>query len=123
MRFNNRNSMICSLLASIALTSALGGVALPVVAADTAPSMTVKFADLDVSHTAGAEQLYARIRGAAGKLCVAHDNEALGNKRVWDACFKDAVTQAVKQINRPALTAVYRAKIGDAVQPLVASNN
>ena len=78
-----------------------------VAAADPgAESRTVKFADLDMSNPSSAHVLYRRIRAAAQVVCsyrfFATDTDKAG-------CVRDAIADAVKKINQPALSAVYSA--------------
>ena len=74
-----------------------------------APTVTVKFADLDVLHPQGAAVLYARIRAAAMEVCSPFDGAGLGAKLHRDACVHKAIAGAVTQLNNPVLSAVYSA--------------
>ena len=91
--------------------------------AEDAPTMKVRFGDLNLSNSAGAEQLYVRIRIAALDLCRPRDTEALGNKVIWDHCRDDAIARAVARVNSPTLNAVYAQKSGKAVTTLFASSS
>ena len=71
--------------------------------------VTVHYADLDVSQPAGAAVLYRRIRNAAKEVC-APLNSRIDAGLQLDACVEEAVMNAVKGVNRPALTAVLDAK-------------
>jgi UrcA family protein len=55
---------------------------------------TVKFADLDLTHAAGAEALYARIRSAARQVCAPS----------MRPCIDQAIARAVADVNAPLLT-------------------
>jgi UrcA family protein len=97
-------------LIAIAIFGALASNFSAVAAADTSSepiSLTVKFADLNLSSPAGALALYDRIRSAAVSACsyywFAHDADQA-------RCEHDAIANAVAKINRPALLAVYNAK-------------
>ena len=86
------------------------------------PTVTVKFADLDVSHPPGATALYHRIRAAAGNVCSSFDQiPGLKGKMQRDACIDKAIADAVLKVDAPALTAVYSTKMGKALSPVVAS--
>ena len=77
------------------------------------PTVTVKFADLDVSHPQGATALYHRIRAAAESVCSPFEQiPGLQGKTQLDACIDKAVADAVFKVNVPALTAVYSSKTG-----------
>jgi len=70
---------------------------------------TVRFADLNVDHPAGAAVLYQRIRHAAQDVCG--EPQLPGSKfiaRAWRSCMADAINRAVAVVDRPALTAYYR---------------
>ena len=77
----------------------------------TAPEQTtvVRFADLNLSSPEGARALYGRIRSAAQTLCGEQFSLWDGNRlREWRQCYQTAIERAVRQIDRPALTAVHR---------------
>jgi UrcA family protein len=65
-------------------------------------SITVKFADLNVSTADGAAALYSRIRTAALEVCRQPD--PLWNTR---SCVDKSIADAVTKVNHPALFAVY----------------
>jgi UrcA family protein len=71
--------------------------------------VTVSYADLDLSKTAGAQTLYKRIKAAAARVCGSHGRyTTLEPRKVWRNCFDTAVANAVAQIDRPTLTALHR---------------
>jgi UrcA family protein len=74
--------------------------------ADEAPkSLTVQFADLDLSKDAGAATLFNRIKGAAIRVCSAHGGGAtLRDKQRHAACVDLALSNAVARVDRPELT-------------------
>jgi len=74
--------------------------------ADEAPkSLTVQFADLDLSKDAGAATLFNRIKGAALKVCSAHSGgTTLRDKQQHAACVEFALPNAVARVDRPELT-------------------
>jgi UrcA family protein len=76
---------------------------------DPADSITVKYADLDLSKPAGAETLYLRIKRAARMVC-SHNVESWDARRLTHEreCVDDAIANAVKHVNKPTLTAMYR---------------
>jgi UrcA family protein len=59
----------------------------------------VKFADLDLTRPAGAQELYYRIRYAARNVCRTYDR--LGADR---DCIEQAIERAVAEIGAPLLT-------------------
>jgi len=69
-------------------------------------SVTVKFADLNISSPSGALVLYERIRAAAQSACSDFWFKTADEPR----CVHDAIANAVSKINQPELSAVYNAK-------------
>lgn len=115
-RFHNliAASLLCALSSGLA--------ALPAAADSFEPlKVTVKFGDLDVSHPQGAAVLYLRIRAAAQNVCSPFDGSGFSAKMLLDACVNKAVADAVTKVNKPALFAVYGAKIGKTMPAQVAS--
>lgn len=78
-------------------------------AADTySASVAVRYADLGVASPSGALVLYNRIRAAAKTACL----DILFNTDDEIAhCVHNALANAVKKVNQPALFAVYNAKL------------
>jgi UrcA family protein len=77
----------------------------------SAPSITIGYAELDISKPQGLAVLYTRIKSAARSVCgFDHSPKELARGRVSKACYQTAVEDAVRQINRPTLTALHRAK-------------
>ncbi len=72
-------------------------------------SMTVRFAELDLSKQAGVEVLYRRIKSAAWTVCGGRDPIARINI-AKSQCYKTAVANAVTQVNAPLLTALHTEK-------------
>jgi UrcA family protein len=97
--------------------------ALPAAAGGLEPlTITVKFADLDVSLPQGANVLYYRIRRAGDILCSSLEQSgSLSAQMHMDACVNTAIANAVSKVNEPALIAVYRAKTGKPLPLRVAS--
>jgi UrcA family protein len=99
-----------SLLAALA---ALSAAAAPTIAlSDELPQRSVRFADLDLSQSAGAAVLYVRIKTAAAQVCDQHAVRSLGAFISTRRCVDQAIARAVAEVNEPALTGLYRAKTG-----------
>jgi UrcA family protein len=77
------------------------------------PHQLVSFADLNLSSEQGAAALYSRIKAAAGNVCDLRthtlDIKQWGYAR---ACFRRAIAQAVRAVDRPELTRRYLAEAG-----------
>jgi UrcA family protein len=73
------------------------------------PSVTVRFADLNLSSPEGNRVLYARIRKAAQTVCgTRYSVWDHGRVRAWNECFHATVDYTVAQINTPMLTSMHK---------------
>lgn len=72
---------------------------------DNPPTVTISFSDLDLSKPAGAETLYQRIQAAARIVCHRSKKDArdLRIRRASRTCYKDAIDDALKQVNNSNL--------------------
>jgi UrcA family protein len=75
-----------------------------------APSVIVHFADLDLTHSDGVVVLYQRLKGAAQTVCALQNGRDLGSQTRFKICWQSALGAAVNKVDRPALTAYYRAQ-------------
>ena len=100
------HSLIASAVFSI-LTASFSVVG---AAADPAPTVIVKYGDLNVSTVLGATALYGRIRSAAETVCGQFDNRDLAFQARKSTCINRAIASAVTQVNAPALFVVYQAR-------------
>lgn len=78
---------------------------------DGTPKVVVNYDDLDISHPQGLETLYTRIENASMEVC-GYDRllKELARQRRPAACYTAAVDDAIRQINKPQLSALHRAK-------------
>ncbi len=73
-------------------------------------SITVNYAELDLTQPAGAQILYRRIQQAAFEICGGGFIGPFGDIRTKASpCYKNAVANAVAQVNSPRLSALHRA--------------
>jgi UrcA family protein len=72
------------------------------------PKRVVSYADLNLSHKAGAETLLFRIKSAAREVCEPQLNRELGAGRRYRQCIDEAIARAVADVQAPVLAAVYR---------------
>jgi len=77
------------------------------------PTVIVRFADLDLTHIQGVAVLYQRLKRAAETVCAPESSRDLGSQP-YKMCRQIALGRAVAKVDRPALTAYYRAKFGGA---------
>jgi UrcA family protein len=80
-------------------------------------SETVKFADLNLNTTAGAEALYTRIHAAAWRLC----EQPAGEQAATARCMSKTESDAIGKVNAPLLTAFYQKKTGTSPQTITAN--
>jgi UrcA family protein len=112
------NAVVKKSAVALALTAALSWPAVSAyadriegVTVSSAPTIKVSYAELDINKPRGLEVLYSRIQRAAKIVCGNdHMLQELARGRHAAACYKTAVDDAVRQINRPTLTALHRAK-------------
>jgi UrcA family protein len=69
-------------------------------------SETISYADLDLSTTEGARAMLVRIRAAVARTCVQPRSQAMprADTEEW-RCRGTALTQALKDLNAPLVTA------------------
>ncbi|MGA8705493.1 MAG: UrcA family protein [Steroidobacteraceae bacterium] len=80
-------------------------------------SVSVRYADLDLSRPADVKVLYQRIGRAANAVCG--ERELTGSHLPlpsWRRCVADAVDHAVVQLDRPALSAYHREHTTDVAR-------
>jgi UrcA family protein len=81
------------------------------------PTVTVSYADLNVDHSEGAATLYRRIRVAAKDVCSFLEGRDPDKVLLWEQCMHKAIADAVAKVDKPVLTAYYRAKNPQAAMP------
>ena len=87
-------------------SAAVLGLALNAAYGEEAPkTVTVQFADLDLSMDAGLAMLFDRMKGAATRVCSGHrGGTTLRDKQQYAACVDFALSNAVARVDRPELT-------------------
>ena len=91
-------SLLFSLVAAAALYPSSAS-ADPIVV-EAAPTVSVSFADLDITTEAGRETLYKRIAGAAKKVCGTRPAQDLKLIMSNAQCRKEALSSANLQVQR-----------------------
>jgi UrcA family protein len=80
-----------------------------------ATALQVKYGDLDLNRPAGIETLYQRLQFAAHQVCGPRGGTGIRLiDRGWQTCVNSAMDDAVRQLNRPALTAYRRSHAGQS---------
>jgi len=78
----------------------------PVVSAQEAPAIVVKYGDLDLSTSDGARALYERITAAARLVCPNEDSRELVLQSFNRSCREAAIERAVRSVHNTELAAV-----------------
>lgn len=68
------------------------------------PTRVVRFDDLNLSNSAGAEALYRRIRAAARAVCEMPISSDQFENSAVTRCIDRAINEAVVHVNAPVLT-------------------
>jgi UrcA family protein len=82
--------------------------AVAVTRVDEAPSVTVRYHDLNLSSSEGIASLYGRIHAAAIDVCKPVEDSQIANLallREWNECVAHAVSDAVRRIHNERLSA------------------
>jgi UrcA family protein len=83
----------------------------------------VKYADLDVSRASGAATLYKRIQGAAETVCRQLKNPDLYYRKLFYACMREAMSNAINRVNQPVLLTIANAKAGTTAPNGILTSN
>ena len=102
-----RSFAVASAFAALAVTT-IGLAATP---SDAAPSVKVRYDDLNLATTAGVDTLYRRISVAARDVCPDQHSRDLTIVAASARCRADAVAQAVEAVNNPRLAVVHAAHV------------
>jgi UrcA family protein len=73
----------------------------------------VHFADLDLTRSEGAAVLYQRLEAAAKSVCASLDARDVASQMRLRECVRTAIGSAVAKVDRPTLTAYYKARTND----------
>ena len=75
------------------------------------PSVTVSYSDVAFGNTAGAADVYRKLKNAARKVCGATSGTQTLEMRVAAReCVDDALADAVRKIDRPTLSALHASR-------------
>lgn len=103
---NNKRSRLAPVAMLVGSLFAGSFAVAPVVSAQEAPSIVVKYSDLDLSTSDGVSTLYKRITAAASAVCPYQGERELGLKSIGQACRDAAVEHAVRSIHNAELAAI-----------------
>ena len=102
----NRNTLIAAIAVTLLGPAAVGAHAGTV----NVPTVTVKYADLNLDTQAGAAALYNRIRYAAVQVCGNADPARLDQVAAARPCVQRAIAASVNTIQKPKLTREYQVR-------------
>jgi len=113
MNFSIRNAMnprirrtVLTLLAA-SVIGALGTATASAAPADSdAPSVAVRYGDLDLSSASGARELYHRLVLASQHVCPDFSSGDLSTQPIVKACRNQAIVNAARKIPSPQLAAM-----------------
>jgi UrcA family protein len=97
-----------------ALVSGSVGVAAETETRADLPSVTVRYADLDLNTPAGVETLYSRLRAAAREVCNVDERRPLVEVMAARRCYDQVLGTAVDDAKLPTLTALHHVESGRA---------
>ena len=79
---------------------------------DNSPKQVlIHYADLNLTSSPGVSVLYGRLRSAAQAVCTPLNGKDAERALAFKRCVADAMSSAVTQVDQPALSAYYRAKL------------
>jgi UrcA family protein len=111
-RFIARNVAVGALTVLPSL-AAIGSTSAGASAGD-APSVTVRYGDLNLTSQEGIASLYGRIGKAAAVVCSALDGRDLMRETLWHDCYSHAVANAVHTVHNETLSAYHFDRIRGA---------
>ena len=75
------------------------------------PSITVSYSDVAFGNTEGAASVYRKLKSAARRVCdVNNGTKTVEMHLAAQDCYKQALADAVRKIDRPMLTALHTSK-------------
>lgn len=78
------------------------------------PSVTVRYADLNLNTPADVEELYTRLRTASRSVCNVGERQSLVEAMAAKSCYRQVLGTAVADAKLPTLTALHRLESGRA---------
>jgi UrcA family protein len=102
-----RSAPVAAALFAVGVTS-FGSVAQATQSVAAAPSVTVRYADLDLNTPKGVETLYERLRAAAQEVCGRREARAVFYVAAARACYDEALATAVSRVESEPLNALHR---------------
>jgi UrcA family protein len=95
-------------LLALALSACVSGATQDSIYSTGVLQRTVSYAGLDLSSPDGARVLLRRLKFAAAQVCEPLAGRELERHALWQKCYERALADAVKHVDHPQLTALYR---------------
>ena len=93
-------------------------------AAPGVPQVTVSYADLDITHAAGAKVLLERLTIASHTVCGEQpDARDLTSWQAYRSCARDALSRAVASVHEPLVARLFADPNAAATSEVVADRN
>jgi UrcA family protein len=115
MTRNTRRQLSLTGLALTAAACLAPGARADTAAVTAVPTLKVSYRDLDPNSAAGAQLLYHRIRGAAQFVC-GEEGRSLDDQLAWNRCVHTAMSDAVRTVHSPQLSALDAAQSAPGLQ-------
>ena len=101
---NTFNTRLMSL--ALAAVTLVGAAPVAAQSRDDTVSVSVRYGDLDISNSAGAEIMLRRIDKAAVQICGGKpDQRLLGERVAFEKCRASTIDRSVAALNAPMVTA------------------
>ncbi len=83
----------------------------PAHAEDSAAArVTVRYAELNLQSAAGIQTLYARLKGAARRVCAELDGPSLRERAAYRSCVTSSLERSVHAVRNDDVLAFYNAQ-------------
>ena len=103
-------SRVTRFVAGLAFSVSMLALSASAFAEPIAPSIKVRYADLNLNNSADVKVLYRRLAEASAAVCGDRDTNSLSGYTRWQVCVRDALERGVLQVRSPDLFTLYRDK-------------
>ena len=108
----NLGACLRTAMAFTVFATCVGAVGSAHAASADAPTLKVRYSDLDLSTRQGALVLYERIDTAAHRVCGIGNMLDLASMATARVCREEAIAKAVRDVNSPMLVSVFARRQG-----------
>lgn len=93
---------------SLSILAAGAAIAEAHAASTQAPSVAVKYSDLNLGTAAGVRVLYRRLQAGSRQVCRGYEGRELAKVARWQACYEQALSTAVSKVRLETLSALHQ---------------